>query len=77
MELREVKTHLEYFKSLKKRNEISEFGENLLKELETLLEQREKMLEMLKELREELLEFQGWTNECNKIEQLIKESTEI
>lgn len=47
MKFKEVKIHLEYLKSLKKRGEISEFGENLMKELQTLLKQREEMLELL------------------------------
>lgn len=52
MEFKEVKTHLEYLKSLKKRDEISEFGENLIKELQTLLKQREEMFELLIRFKE-------------------------
>jgi hypothetical protein len=74
MEFKEVKTHLEYLKSLKKRNEISEFGENLIKELETLLEQREKMLELLIRFKDadefDIIDFMD-------LKLLIKEATEL
>jgi hypothetical protein len=74
MKFKEVKTHLEYLKSLKKRNELSEYGENLLKELETLLDQREKMLELLIRFKDadefDITDFMD-------LKQLIKEATEL
>ncbi len=76
MEFKKVKTHLEYLKSLKKRNELSEFGENLIKELETLLDQREKMLDMLNKVCKKL-KGNGFPMLQEEIEQLIKESTEL
>ncbi|MFY7733753.1 MAG: hypothetical protein ACOVSR_09745 [Bacteroidia bacterium] len=42
-----------------------------------LISKAPEMLEMLKELHETLKDFDGWREEFNKIENLIKEATEI
>lgn len=72
MKFKEVKIHLEYLKSLKKRGEISEFSENLMKELQTLLKQREEMLELLIRFKDKD-EFD--ITDFMDLKQLIKEAT--
>jgi hypothetical protein len=74
MEFKEVEKELVYLKSLKNRDELSKDGENLVKELELLLKQREEMLEFIINV------FNTMPNGSiiqEKAKQLIKESTEI
>jgi hypothetical protein len=75
MEFKQIKLSINGLKWMKDNLVITETGETELKELETLLEQREKMLDMLKHIVYYL--DNKSTPNIENIKQLIKESTKL
>ena len=73
-EFKTIEKEIEYTKRLISDDLASDYGKNLLYELELLLKQRNEMLEMLKELYYNQTPSREKTT---RLKQLIKEATEL